>query len=457
MKDEMNIPKKISNQDVDEMIEGIQPNYILRERLCGVNLSQCDMSELDFEHFKLSCFDENTIFSEEQQKKFKPSELLESAKAPMKEIQNLHNNGVDGRGIKVAIIDTNIDEEVARRKYGSHFQYINSDFDGEVEPHGATVLDSFIQTAPGVEVQYYPFDKTPRENKEQQFIEYIKQISISGVKIISLSNSLGNIIKNEEKLKEIRAFLEQNGITLIDSDLFYRDFTYCFRDINSDGSEEFKECLCEPEDLQHKNLWNEIYTRYHNQLSQYNVETVEKLKEKLEQAGEIRDLQALIEFEPILNYSEFSVGEGAPLHFLKQRDKQRERDKREQSIEIPCGGRTLAGKYWGTSSASYTIPVIAGIFAMCKQINPQMQYEDFVSLCKETAKIADGRHLIQPQILLERIKDTMVQSIQVAEQRKRQFLGSRTINTEALIESSKQIVADQREMEQENEQDEIKE
>ena len=81
MKDEMNIPKKISNQDVDEMIEGIQPNYILRERLCGVNLSQCDMSELDFEHFKLSCFDENTIFSEEQQKKFKPSELLESAKA----------------------------------------------------------------------------------------------------------------------------------------------------------------------------------------------------------------------------------------------------------------------------------------------------------------------------------------------------------------------------------------
>ena len=452
----MNIPKRITNRDVDEMIEGIQPNYILREGLCGVNLSQCDMSELDFEHFKLLCFDENTIFSENQQKKFKPSELLESAKAPMKEIQNLHNNGVDGRGIKVAIIDTNIDKEAARRKYGSHFQYLNSDFDGEVEPHGATVLDSFIQTAPGVEVQYYPFDKTPRANKEQQFIECIKQISTSGVKVISLSNSLGNIIKNEEKHKEIRAFLEQNEITLIDSDLFYRDFTYCFRDINSDGSEEFKECLCEPEDLQHKNLWNEIYTRYHNLLLQYNVETVEKLKEKLEQAGEIRDLQALIEFEPILNYSEFSVGEGAPLHFLKQRDKQRERDKREQSIEIPCGGRTLAGKYWGTSSASYTIPVIAGIFAICKQVYPQIQYEDYTKLCKETSQIINGCNLIQPQMLMERVISLREQSNQITEMGtgrysiSEQQIGKVTADTSTMKKSDAQrkVTRDEQELEQ---------
>ena len=40
---------------------------------------------------------------------------------------------------------------------------------------------------------------------------------------------------------------------------------------------------------------------------------------------------------------------------------------------------------------------------------------------------------------------------QVAEQRKRQFLGVRTIKTETVLESSKQIASDQREMEQEQE------
>ena len=36
----------------------------------------------------LLCFDENTIFSEEQEKKFRIVELLESAKAQMKDILN---------------------------------------------------------------------------------------------------------------------------------------------------------------------------------------------------------------------------------------------------------------------------------------------------------------------------------------------------------------------------------
>ena len=403
MNDEMNIPKRITNQDVEEMIAGIQSNYLLREGLCGIDLTQCDMSELDYEHFKLLCFDENTIFSEEQQEKFKVSALLESAKAPMRELQNLHKNGIDGRGIRVAIIDTNINQEEARKKYGSNFQYVNSDFAGKVEPHGATVLDSFMQTAPGVKVQYYPFDKTPRDDKANQFIECIKQISTTGIKIISLSNSLDNIVKDKDRLKEVMDFLEQNGITLIDSKMFYRDFTYCFRDIDSNGEEDYKECLCEPEDLQHKNLWERIYKGYNQLLSKYDVENLEDLKGKLEQAEDTKYLQVLKEFEPILKYSEFSAGEGSPLHFLKQRDKAQEKSKRKNNVEIPCGGRTLAGKYWGTSSASYTIPVISGIFAICKQVNPHIQYEDFTKLCKETSQIMNGSNLIQPQILMERV------------------------------------------------------
>lgn len=447
MNDKMEIPKKITNQDIDEMIAGIQSNHLLREGLCGADLTQCDMSELDYEHFKQLCFDENTIFSEEQHKKFKVTELLESAKSPMKEMQELHNKGIDGKGIKVAIIDTNIDEEKARKQYGDNFKYINSDFAGEIEPHGATVLDSFMQTAPGTEVQYYPFNKMPREDKSEQFIEYIKQIATTGIKIVSLSNSLDNVIINKEQLKTTREFLDKNGITVIDSNLFYKDFTYCFRDINSDGEEKYKECLCEPEDLYHKNLWEKVNTTYNQLLLRYNVENKKDLKEKLEQVGDIENLQGIKEFEPILDYTEFSAGKGSPLHFLKQRDKQNEKNRREKNIEVPCSGRTLAGRYWGTSSASYTIPVIAGMYAMCKQVNPQIQYEDFVKLCKETSRNIDECNLIQLQMLIERVKDSKINSTQFSEQE----IGKATVNMpiNKKSEARKQVMKDEHELEQE--------
>ena len=83
--------KKLSNIDVEEMIAGIQENTILREGLCEKDLSSWDLSELDLEHFKLLCFDENTIFSEEQIEKFHPYELLNHAKKPMRSIQSLHD------------------------------------------------------------------------------------------------------------------------------------------------------------------------------------------------------------------------------------------------------------------------------------------------------------------------------------------------------------------------------
>ena len=139
------IPKKLTNQDVEEMIAGIKFNYILREGLCGADLSECDMSELDFEHFKLLCYDENTHFSDEQIKRFNPMKLLEIAKLPMESLREVHSKGINASGVKVAIIDTNIEQNNIRELYGGRVEYVESQYEGEIEPHGATVLDSFMQ------------------------------------------------------------------------------------------------------------------------------------------------------------------------------------------------------------------------------------------------------------------------------------------------------------------------
>ena len=416
------IPKKITNQDVEEMIAGIQFNYILREGLCGADLSECDMSELDFEHFKLLCYDESTHFSDEQIKRFNPMKLLELAKLPMESLREVHSKGINASGVKVAIIDTNIEQNNIRDLYGGRVEYVESQYEGEIESHGATVLDSFMQIAPNAEVQYYPLDKKDKVNKANHLFEYIKQSTQSGVKVISLSNDLENIMG--DRIDEVRDYLDTNGVTLIDSPTFYRDFTYCFRDIQFDGAETYKKCLCEPEDSSHRNFWNKIVSMYQSKLKEYNLSNIADLKKQLEEKGETELLRRIIEFEPILQFEEFSEGKNSPLHFLKQREKSNELSKRNNNVEVPCGGRTLDGKYWGTSSASYTIPVIAGMFAMCKQITPQIKYEDFVTLCKEASQIIDGCNLIQPQILMDKVREkaTNVEKISQTEiDRRKEF------------------------------------
>ena len=97
-----------------------------------------------------------------------------------------------------------------------------------------------------------------------------------------------------------------------------------------------------------------------------------------------------------------------------------------------------------------------------KRLSTAKSKEEYVSNCKsileEIARRPDcdkflgvhetGKTLFYdftPELIMEVQK-------QVAEQRKRQFLGVRTIKTETVLESSKQIASDQREMEQEQEQ-----
>ena len=97
-----------------------------------------------------------------------------------------------------------------------------------------------------------------------------------------------------------------------------------------------------------------------------------------------------------------------------------------------------------------------------KRLSTAKSKEEYVSHCKsileEIARRPDcdkflgvhetGKTLFYdftPELIMEVQK-------QVAEQRKRQFLGVRTIKTETVLESSKRIASDQREMEQEQEQ-----
>ena len=268
----------------------------------------------------------------------------------------------------------------------------------------------------GARILFYPEDKK-QSSRAANLIEDISHAISLGANVISLSASLKTIINNEEELEKINALLAENGVTLIDSDKFYEDFTYSYRDVDEkEQVETLEESFCEPEDSHFENIWFNVKSSVKGLMSEYRVTTVEELKQSLKKDQRLDLLRLVEEFEPIIGQDKFSDGPNSPLHFLKQRSKNREKLSRTnlKSVEIPCAGRTLNGKYLGTSSASYTIPVVAGMFAMSKQINLNVSYEEFVKIARETSKEVDGRYVVQPKELFERVmqyEKTLIDSL----------------------------------------------
>ena len=214
----------ITDQDIKDMIDGIADNGILRGKLCGKDISKWDLSKLSIQYFKKLSFSSKTQFSDEKEKKFKPYDILEKAKSVGKETEELHQKGITGKGIEIAVIDTNINRNLEILK---DIEIID-EFHKEIpeEEHGITVLDSLRKIVPESKIFYYPYNKES-EKKQQEIKKIVKDIIQRGIKIISISTNI-------QKDKEINELCKKEGITLIDSETFYRDFTYCFRNIDEE-------------------------------------------------------------------------------------------------------------------------------------------------------------------------------------------------------------------------------
>jgi len=396
------------------MLDGKKSNFLLREGLCGVDLSDWDLSDLSLEFFRKLCFDSNTKFSEEQIQKFHPQELLEMAKAPSQDISRLHSQGISGQGLKVAVIDTNIDSEHEFFSNGN-IQMKSSSSIGDTEAHGLTVVSALSQIVPDAQIDYYPYNKRDKQNKDSVREEIIDEIIKSGVKIISMSSSFDS----EDTRKRVLEKCKSAGVTLIDQPAFNEHFTYCFRDIDENGEEHFEEAFMESEKASlSEEEWKKGKEIYRNLLRKYGATDRENLTEMIKADSNTEEkikegvLNRLERFGQVLECEHYE-GEGGVRHISKQQTIQEElarkqvsRDKRP--VEMACGGRSFAApdgyKYWGTCSNSYTIPQIAGLYALAKQTSSNLTFEQFSELANQTAMQIENRLVVSPEKLIERVK-----------------------------------------------------
>ena len=86
--------------------------------------------------------------------------------------------------------------------------------------------------------------------------------------------------------------------------------------------------------------------------------------------------------------------------------------KNNNLICIPSAGITVKQndgkfKYIATNSTSFSIPVVTGLFAMARQINPEISLEQFSEICMKTARIDNGYKVVSPKAMIKETQEIM--------------------------------------------------
>lgn len=350
--------KKIINQIMNEKKES-DYSFIL-QGLCGKDVSEIDMSNLSLENFKRLTFDEKTIFSKEQVEKFHPEALIEKGKKFSESMEKLHAEGIDGSGTTIGIIDQCFDSSIPEfeDRVVEHIVF-DKNADGVVSPreysdedvdgfHGKTTASLAGGKECGVapKAKLYLFGIAEGTDWKEEKAAIVKYIVDNNIKldIISMSADVETSDETKERLDE----LEKEGCTLLDSSKFWRDFSW--GRINDNGEVALDELM--------KTMSN-------------------------------------------MPYDEKSRG-GKVLSNIPN------------SVLLPCTGRTSLQtgkeevyKYNGSvCGASFAIPQVAGLFAIARQIDPSIQYNEFIEIVKNPERLnSEGMMYVNPEEIVKEIQE----------------------------------------------------
>lgn len=140
---------------------------------------------------------------------FDPQEILESGKNPGLGIRELHQSGITGQGIGIALIDQPLNQDhIEYRERLMLYEIINSEIDPKPEMHGAAVaslaVGKNVGTAPQADL-YYIAARNGRFNETGEYVYDFHETALAIYRILEINNSL-------PEDRKIRVISIQSGI-----------------------------------------------------------------------------------------------------------------------------------------------------------------------------------------------------------------------------------------------------
>lgn len=365
----------------------------------GKDLSEENFSNVSTDVLQTIEFDTETIWPEKEKlpKNFAPERLLEESKNPGLGIKELHEQGITGQGVVVAIIDQKLDINHPEYKDSivGYTEYDESEKE-EVSMHGPAVASLLVGkdcgVAPGARLVYKAVPSGRSFHSEAQalkdIIENNKTASLNE-KVRIVSCSIGYTLENPEVgLDEWVNALEkakEAGIFVVDVGGDQIDISFSGGG-SPDNKNDFESYLSWLREDEGNEELNKI-------ISEGNIdEILKKLREvKKDDLANISDIDLRKKIEERLN-------------------------ERKKEILVPSDYRTMASSwnkegqymYQGRGGISWAVPYLAGLFALILQVNPNIKREEIAEIINESAVVnKKGLRIVNPKGVIDLVKERM--------------------------------------------------
>jgi len=197
----------------------------------NVSLACLDLRE-HIELLEKMTFDSLTVWPESDKlpKGFDPATLLEEGKNPGLGVRSLHEQGIDGRRVTIAIVDQPllrnhqeyVDRLVEYEPIGLTTAFISPQMHGS--PVSSIAVGKTCGVAPKASLRYFAFQMWTPDNKPfnyvvNKLIDFNKDRDISErIRVVSISTGMFSHQANYDRWQETLARAENNGVLVITCD-----------------------------------------------------------------------------------------------------------------------------------------------------------------------------------------------------------------------------------------------
>jgi len=369
--------------------------------LRGLDLSERDLRTVSSEVLVTADFDTKTVWPKQDRLPigFNPEKVIEEAKNPGLGIRELHQEGIDGRGVTVAIIDQTLSSEQGELMPHSEYARNIVDYkeygdakDEDVSMHGPAVASLLIGktcgVAPGAELVY---KATPSsrvfELRARALMDIVEtnKTAEPDKKVRVVSCSIGYWERSPEPgldqwIDAIKK-AEEEGIIVVD--VSYRN------DINLTGGGAYgdKESV--------DNYEEALFAR------DSKDEDLERLISQKDTDGVLKRLRET-QSERFVNVPDADLRKEIEENLFEKR----------QRIIIPSDYRTMASyagpdeyMYNGKGGMSWSVPYLAGLFALALQLDPNLTKKEIADAINETAsENKKGLRAVNPKGFIEALR-----------------------------------------------------
>jgi hypothetical protein len=322
-----------------------------KDEILGYDMRSCDVSNIDIGKLddNLISFNSDTIWPKVLPEGFEPDSILEYNKNPGIGIRGLHDRGINGSNIGIAIIDQGLLLE--HEQYKDNLMYYERVhcLDKGAQMHGPAVasiaVGKTIGVAPGAKLYYIASTFGHYNNGNMDFDASI--IADCILRVLEINDSLP---ENEK----IRVISISRGYTREDK-----------------GYQELMDAIDKANDQNIFVVTASTEEYYHFNLSGMNRDY-------------LKDPDDFNSYKP--------VG-------LIEKDFYDNPDNYVNGLMVPIGSRTYAActgtedyEIGHEGGMSWGVPWCAGFYAMCCQVKPDITPQEFINVATSTAVTIDLKH-----------------------------------------------------------------